>query len=237
MQALELLTFQELSAPELADALQVHLRTARRLLVRLAFEGYISEIPGWPRRYSLTLRLAAMGRQAIARAQLPQVAAPIVAALATKTEATAHLWMPCYRDVICLLRCEPDGGREGTGPMLGESVPAHASAAGKVLLAHRRAWRVSVLAWPLERHTDRTITDTAELSDVLAVARNRGYATDRGEHARGSDGIAAPVFLRGDAIAALGVTVDGADLDGIDDPVIARIAHFAATLSAALDAA
>jgi Recombinase/Recombinase zinc beta ribbon domain len=78
VQALERLAFGALSAPELAASLQFHQRTARRLLRRLEVERYVTNT-GVRRRYQLTRRLAALGRQAIAHDDLPLLAAPWVA--------------------------------------------------------------------------------------------------------------------------------------------------------------
>jgi len=85
VRALERLAFRSLSAPELAHAIQIHERTARRLLRRLAAEEYLTLGAGPRRRYQLTLRLAALGRQALAHTDWPRHAAPWVAALAAQS--------------------------------------------------------------------------------------------------------------------------------------------------------
>jgi predicted ArsR family transcriptional regulator len=61
--ALERLAFGPVSVPELADYLQVHPRTARRLMRRLLDEHYVTRPPG-ARRYQLTPRLLAVAAQA-----------------------------------------------------------------------------------------------------------------------------------------------------------------------------
>ena len=105
LQALELLAFQNLSCPELAAALGTHPRTARRLLARLVADGYAEPTSDTRRRYRATLRLAALGRQLIAHAELPRAAAPHVAELHAHTGATAHLVIPSYRDAVCVVHC------------------------------------------------------------------------------------------------------------------------------------
>jgi DNA-binding IclR family transcriptional regulator len=104
--------------------------------------------------------------------------------------------------------------------MLRELAPAHASAPGKALLAHRPAWRESLLARPLKRHTDRTLTDPRDLNADLERTRHRGHATDHGEHDPQLHALAAPVLRADDAIAALGITLNArgtndADLDSL----------------------
>jgi DNA-binding IclR family transcriptional regulator len=61
------------------------------------------------------------------------------------------------------------------------------------------------------RHTERTIVDPAELAQVADATRARGYATEDEEFQDGVRAVAAPVFVDGDVIAALGAS--GPDLD------------------------
>jgi DNA-binding IclR family transcriptional regulator len=59
VRALELLAFGPLSAPQLAEAMQVGVATARRMLWRLAEEEYVVQLDEPRRRYALTPRLVA----------------------------------------------------------------------------------------------------------------------------------------------------------------------------------
>ena len=231
--ALERLAFRPLSAPELAAALQIHQRTARRLLRRLEAEDYAALAPGPRRRYHLTRRLAALGRQAIAHDQLPILAAPWVATFATTIGRHAQLWIPCYADVVCILDADPRG--PVPTPMLGQLAPAHASAPGKALLAHRRPWRDDILARPLQRLTPRTLTDPRDLAAELDRVRARGHATDTGEHDPDTRAIAAPVLLADEAIAALAVTLTADEPSTLDlTALAAHTTHAAAALTRAL---
>ena len=233
VRALERLAFSPLSAPELAVALQIHPRTARRLLQRLELEDYVMPPAGARRRYHLTRRLAALGRQAIAHDELPRIAAPWVAALAGRTGRVATLWIPSYADVVCVLHADPDGPVPQA--MLGDLEPAHATAPGKALLGHRDAWRESVLAQPLQRHTPRTLTDPRDLLAELGRIRSRGYAVDNGEHHQDVHAIAAPVFQVGDAVGALAVSLAAEESAAADlGALAASVVHHAAALDAAI---
>jgi IclR family transcriptional regulator, acetate operon repressor len=234
VRALEHLALRPLSGPELATALQIHQRTARRLLRRLHAEAYTTLRSGPRRRYHLTRRLAVLGRQAIARDDLPRVAAPWVATLATHTAHVATPWIPCYTDVVCVLRADPDGPLPQA--ILGDLEPAHATAPGKALLAHRDAWRDSIFAQPLRRHTPRTLTDPRDLAAELARIRQRGHATDHGEHHEDVHAIAAPVCQDDAAIAALAVSLTAKESTAADlDALAATVVHYAAALDAAIN--
>src|SRR5690349_4795944 len=103
LQALEVLAFQPLSAPQLAAALQVHPRTARRLLTRLLEEGYVTRSDDARRLYAPTMRIVALAGQVVEHAELPRAAVPYVARLHELTGATAHLAVPSYRSALCLV--------------------------------------------------------------------------------------------------------------------------------------
>jgi DNA-binding MarR family transcriptional regulator len=141
VRALERLALAPQSTAELADSLQIGVRTARRLLQRLAAEGYVVQDGGHRRRYRATLRLAALGRQLLERAALPRLAAPIVARLAAVTSCTAHLWIAAQGEVLCVVHAHPAAGPSLPRPTLGELVADRDSAAGAVLSPERRRLR------------------------------------------------------------------------------------------------
>jgi DNA-binding IclR family transcriptional regulator len=230
VRALERLALRPLSAPELAASLQIDERTARRMLRRLAVEGYVDRSGDDPRRFRSSLRLASLGRQLVEHDPLVRQCAPSVSALARATGATAHLWIPSYHDVVCVLHAEPTTCAAEPEPMLRELLPAHASAGGKVLLAYRPHWRASLLAHGLKRHTRRTIVDSRDLGAEMERIRSRGYATDDGERGADMASIASPVFAGDDAVASIGVSADAtvpsaSGRDALVDRVVAAAAQ------------
>ena len=228
MQALELLSFQPLSAPQVASALQIHPRTARRLLNRLREEGYLTRSDDARRLYTPTMRLVALAGQLAHRARLTQHAVPVVAALQRETGGSAHLAIPSYRSVVCVVHA--DGGP--VTPEIGELVPSHCTATGKALLSYRQDWRDSVLRTRLAARTARTLTDPAALRQETDAVRQRGYAIEDEEYAPSTRGVAAPVFTStGEAIAALGVSLEG---DSSFEALAARVVPAARSLTEAL---
>jgi len=230
MRALEVLAFQPRSAPQVAEALQVHPRTARRLLNRLLEEGYLTRTEDARRLYSPTMRIVALAGQVVERSELSRAAAPIVARLHERTGRAAHLMVPSYRSALCLVH---SANGAAIRPQLRELVPCHCTAAGKALLGEREPWRESVLGAPLERHTERTITDPDALRAELEAAALRGYATELGEYQPGVSAVAAPVFSpAGEAVAALGATSAG---DELPDDLAEQVVALARELTAALE--
>jgi DNA-binding IclR family transcriptional regulator len=207
MQALELLALHPLSAPQVADALSVHPRTARRLLSRLAEDGWLTCSDDTRRVYAPTLRVVALAGHVLDRSELAEASRDVVADLHALTGQPVHLMIPSYRWALCIVHGEGD---DPVRPALREVVPCHATATGKVLLGHRPAWRESVLAAPLPRLTRHTLTDARALRRDTDAALARGYAIEEGEFRAGTRAVAAPVFDRtGEAVAALGAAVAG----------------------------
>src|SRR5215213_10075825 len=81
LRAMEWLALAPRSAPELADGLGVHVRTARRILRRLEAEGYVLLSEDCRRLYKPTMRIVGLAGQVVERAELTQTAVPHVAAL------------------------------------------------------------------------------------------------------------------------------------------------------------
>jgi DNA-binding IclR family transcriptional regulator len=199
LQAIEVLAFQPSSAPQVARALRIDARTARRLLNRLAEDGWVVRIEGRVRMYTLSLRVVALASQFVERAPLTQAAAPVVSSLHERTGGVAHMTVPSYRSVLCLAH---RAGGTRSRPHTGELIPAHATAAGKVLLAHREPWRESVLERPLERVTDRTVIDPDAVRGECEQTREQGFAFEDGQYGAGLQTIAAPVRSESGAVMA-----------------------------------
>jgi DNA-binding IclR family transcriptional regulator len=216
LRAMELLAVRPRSAPKLADELGVHTRTARRLLKRLADQGYVVR-DDEEKTYAPTMKIVALAGQVLERAALTQVGLPFVKALRKEVGETAHLTVSSYLSVLCIVHGE--GDQDATRPHVRELVPAHATAAGKALMAHRPVWGDAILDQPLERHTERTLVVPEELSTDLLATRERGYAFEDREYQEDVRAVAAPVFSRtGEAVAALGfcATVDRLPSEGVD---------------------
>jgi DNA-binding IclR family transcriptional regulator len=205
LRAMELLAVQPRSAPELADALGVHVRTARRVLKRLESEGYVAITEDRRRRYRPTMRVVALAGLVVERAELTALAVPHVTALRDKLGEDCHLCVPSHVFALCLVHA-PAGSPDTPRPQLRELVPCHATAAGKALLAWRDPWREVVLTQKLEAFTDRTTVGPEALRRELARTVVRGYAVEDREYEPCTRGIGAPVFDgSGEAVAAVAV--------------------------------
>jgi DNA-binding IclR family transcriptional regulator len=229
MQALEVLAFGPATATQVATELQVHPRTARRLLNRMVHDGWLVRRDGPRPTYTPTLRIVALAAQLAQRAPLVRHAHELSAELHARTGAAVHLAVPSYRSALRLVRA---AGEAGGAPALRDLAPAHAIAAGKLLLAFRDPWREVVLAAPLAPVTERTLVDPSALRADLGRARRRGYAREDGEFRPGLRAVAVPV--RGDGgevVAALALSGGGAEPDALLEPLAAAGDELSARLA------
>jgi DNA-binding IclR family transcriptional regulator len=167
-----------------------------------------------------------------ADASLVAVAQPFMDRLGKSTGETINLGIAngAAAETIAQVDCTyPIGGTN----WVGLSVPLHASALGKVLLAHGAA---QLPAGPLAKVTEKSITSEATLRAELAGVRARGYAVTDEELEPGLIAIAAPVFrYDGAVVAALSVSAPTSRIRrDIATAVARRCVEEAAGLSSAL---
>ena len=161
-------------------------------------------------RYHLGPRVANLGAIYLDHLDLPKVGAEVVRDMSRACDETVHLAVLRDQYVLYVAK-EEGGGRMRMVSMIGRTVPAHGTGVGKMLLARLDPAdfdRLYPPATPLERLTERTITDPEAFRAELAAIRQRGYATDHGESTLGIECLAAPVLdVHGDTIAAISISV------------------------------
>jgi DNA-binding IclR family transcriptional regulator len=138
---------------------------------------------------------------------------PYIELLHERTRVAAHLMAPSYGQVVCLSHAAL--GSQDEHPHLRELVPAHCTAAGKVLLAYRASWRASLLGAGLTAFTDRTVTDAARLEGELEQVRADGHAIEDGEYQVGVRAVGAPVLFGGEVVAAVSASGRRLDIDAV----------------------
>ena len=134
--------------------------------------------------------------------------------LAGSTGLAVVLGVPEHRAVRLVHHVfRPDGSAQRV--RTGQTLPLHATAVGKCLLAFAPTATPPVAELDLVRWTRRTCTEAAVLDEHLAVARQRGWAGSVGEYASGVGGAAAPVRSGGGlVVGAIGVVGPTEELFG-----------------------
>ena len=213
--------------------------TLYRYLASLVEAGYVEEI-GQSSRYRLGPRLLYLAATMHQR-EFSELARDDVRELMQLTGETAHATVYDHPYSVTVLIAE-SAAPFGPRVALGSRRPLHASASGKVFLAHGDPRRVDAyLAGDLERRTSATITNPSALRTILSDVRTNGWAVDQGESYEGICGLAAPVFDFADqVVGTLSITVasdqlEAERIDALVDPLIAKAAQLSARLGRVRD--
>jgi DNA-binding IclR family transcriptional regulator len=197
----------EWGATAVARRLQIAKSQAHEMLVSLAAIGLLQLVG--PGRYRLGWRIVALNSSLLSTHEVATTAVPVVRALLRRYDETVQLTVWGSGTPICVGVWE--GSRTDASPWAsGAVLPAHCTAAGKLLLAARPAEGIAeiVAAEGLVRMTDRTITSLEELQEELSHVRRHGVAHDNEEHTPGICGVAAAIRnADGEVVAALSMSV------------------------------
>ena len=189
-----------LAVGELAEATRLPKSTTSRLIGALERQGLVQRVGG-VRAGPVLVRLAQRG---LPEEDLLQLADPALRRLADASGETINLAVPTPLGVEHLAQRDSHHF-VGVTSWVGRRVPLHASANGKVFLAHGTA---PLPAGGLERLTPRTLVDRVRLEAELETIRSRGYAAAVDELEVGLSALAAPV-RRADGAVAAALSISG----------------------------
>jgi DNA-binding IclR family transcriptional regulator len=181
-------TETEMGVSDLARRLDLHKNNAFRLLATLELAGYMQQTPETD-LYHLGPRCLELGHAFARSHTLINQARPVLEELAETLGETAHLGVLRGYEVVHLDGVLPQQ-LVLTGLRVGERLPAHCTALGKVLLADDAS---NIADRVFSRSTDSTVVDPAKLADELRAVALQGYAADLEEFATGLRCVAAPV--------------------------------------------
>jgi IclR family acetate operon transcriptional repressor len=215
---------------ELARLSGVNASSVSRTLSTMVDAGYVVHVPATG-RYQLGPHVLALAAHAAAALDVGRLARPHLAALEQSTGETATLSVPGDPDAVTV---DFVASRSSVASVarVGRPSIAHATATGKVMLAFAGGPGER----PMERFTERTITDAAALAREVEAVRRQGWARAEGEREPDLNALAAPVVgPRGELQAILGVQGPSARFDrGAQDAAVAPLVEHAQALSAEL---
>jgi DNA-binding IclR family transcriptional regulator len=175
--------------------------TVSRQLGTLAAAGLVARVAS-SGKYRLGLRIVHLANALLARLDVRAVARPHLEELVRRTGETATLSVPGDEDAITV---DFVSGAHHVQPIsrLGRPSIAHATSAGKVMLAFSGR---PLPTGPLRSYTPRTIADPKKLALEIERVREQGWAQAIEEREAGLSAIAAPIRSSGgelEAVAAL----------------------------------
>ena len=174
----------------------------------LADIGLLARTPDL--RYRLGWRLLTLSGRLLDSTEVARVGAPVAAQLAGQLRHTVSIAAYDNGQLVTISQAGPGGPVPAAG--LGQRLPAHSSACGKIMLAHLG---VDPGTLRLPRLTRNTMTDPERLRAALAVVRRNDLAFDRQETHDALACVASSIRdgRTGAVIAALSLCLPPEDLD------------------------
>ena len=135
----------------------------------------------------------------------------VLQTLAERYGETAHYTVLDEDSVVYRAKVDPPEGAVRLTSVVGGRNPAHATAAGKLLLSYRLADRAAVTEWvagrALVRRTGNTLTTARALHTELEHIRQRGYAVDDQENEPGIVCLAVASFLTSQTVPSGAISI------------------------------
>ena len=180
----------ELSLADLRAATGIPHSTVQRLVANMVQEGILDRRGD---KFRVGVRMAHWAAPAIQGLDYLELLSPVLWRLRDDLGETACIFRESQGKRVCIALAE-------TRRMLrrvvqvGEIMPLHVGAAGRVLLAWNPDVAGQIYSSGLHSLTAHTITDAANLEAAVTKTRADGFAITTGERVSGASGISAPIF-------------------------------------------
>lgn len=191
-----------LSVSDIATRTDLARPVVRRILLTFEHLGYAESTNG---QWNLTPRILELATGYFSRSSLPEISYGFMGEVVERTGMTCSVdVLDEGVQVIHVARVE-DHRPLPESVRIGNRLPAHATAVGKVLLAALPLGELEsrLRAAPLERQTPQTITDVASLLERVALVRSRGWDVSIEELHPGQVAAAVPIIADGRTVGAL----------------------------------
>lgn len=191
-----LLHFENVETITLAEAsrdLGVSRSTAYRLLSMLQYRGFVRQDPR-TKAYLPGPALLRVGLAAVRSLDVRAAARALLERVVERVDETGHI--ACLQRADAFYLDSAEGKKQIRAvPLVGTSMPANCSAAGKILLAHLPRYRLDALLHDakLPKMTKNSITSVPALLKELEKIREQGYALDDEESEIGLRAVAVRV--------------------------------------------
>lgn len=201
---------ETMSLSTLANRAGLPVATTYRLVTEMVKYGLLDRAVNKDIKVGLHLwELSAHGNRGVG---LRDAALPFMIDLQSAIHEIVTLAVLDGRTALFLERLAPAETKLEAG-RIAERHLLHASSTGLVLLAFAsQEYQNEVLSGPLERLTEKTVTDPDQLRRLLADIRRRHFAYADGYGRPGWTGVAVPIFGRNrEVIAALSIVYRSCD--------------------------
>jgi DNA-binding IclR family transcriptional regulator len=182
------------SLAEITATVKLPKTTVHRLLETLQYEGYVEQYPV-TRQLQLSSKILEMAASFLDRFDVREVARPLLMELWQQSQESVHLGLLDGDEVLYVEKLESSHTIRMYSE-IGRRAPLHCTGLGKALLANLPAEEIERIVGQkgLQRFTENTLVDRADLLQEIATIRSQGVAFDNEEHEKSVRCIAAPVY-------------------------------------------
>ncbi|GKT08941.1 IclR family transcriptional regulator [Desulforhabdus sp. TSK] len=196
----------ELSAPEVAEKLEMPLSTVYKYLQVFYNKKFLSK-DDRTSKFFPGLTILKLGLLAAKKISVMEIASPYLKSLADRSLETAVLTVLDGRNVMCVDIIEsPRAVKFITAK--GNMLPLYAGSPGKAVLAFKDPTFIDELieTTGLARLNKNTITESQRIKEELAAIRRQGFSESDSEFESDVCSVAAPIFdYKGQVIASIAV--------------------------------
>ena len=169
---------------------------ARRQLLTLEYLGYL-DFDG--HYYHFTPKILKFSGAYLDGSPLPKICQPLLNLLTNQTSLIYSVMVLDGYEAITIARSAAHQQTDRVNPYglhLGNRLPAHATSAGKILLAHlnveeQKQW---LTQYPLKRLTKYTYTDSDAFIELLHEIKEQDWCYSCEEHELGVHAVAVPIY-------------------------------------------
>jgi len=198
-----------LTIKEISDELSIPIASLYRILNCMVSFGVVCQHKSQGDIYSLGYKIGIWASSGLAEYNLIEVSRPYMMELSEKTAQACQICILDENASVIICQELPSKGIAVISK-LGVKIPINASAGGQAILSTKSDGEKKLFldkAWiGVEKNTINTITKINDFNTKLINVAQDGYAIDNEEYAIGIGCIAVPIFVKGRAIASLGLT-------------------------------
>jgi DNA-binding IclR family transcriptional regulator len=178
----------ELGVTELS---KLHKNNVFRLLATLEARGYIEQNKA-TENYRLGLRCLRLGQRFVVQTGLLRQARPVMSQVAKAAGETAFITVMRDGSAVTLDAVEAEQAVRMVS-RIGDPLPLHCTAVGKMHLAFADDEMRNSLPEALRKFTEKTVVERQALTQQLKKVAENGYAVDLGEHIEDVRSVAVPI--------------------------------------------
>jgi IclR family KDG regulon transcriptional repressor len=181
----------ELGVTELSKRLKLHKNNVFRLLATLEARGYIEQNKA-TENYRLGIRCLRLGQRFVTQTGLLRQARPVMHQVTRACRETSFITVMRDGCAIALDAVEAEQPVRMVS-RIGDPLPLHCTAVGKMHLAFADDELRASLPEALQKFTDKTLADRQALGQQLKKIAESGFAVDLGEHIEDVRSVAVPI--------------------------------------------